>query len=218
MIELRNNITESSLLTRSLLDATAHSFKSNIHDTSLKLETLTSNLQQKITAIENLSSSDPQVKGLLQGATLDHVQNLLLSPAIDEVISNAVTTELALISQGINTLKTSSTSSVIHPKPTLSFAQLESKEFYISKFTKELEHITLQSDSLKDLEIFWDSIQCALTNICQTNQVFPYYRDLTSTFTFCLLLLGDPKQPNYFPLDFDQAKRNYCSFGDALYI
>jgi hypothetical protein len=66
------------------------------------------------------------------------------------------------------------------------------------------------------LELFWDSIQRALTNVCQTNQIFPYYRDLDANFTFRLHFLGDSRNPKLSPSNFDQTKRNYRSFGDAL--
>jgi hypothetical protein len=50
----------------------------------------------------------------------------------------------------------------------------------------------------------------------KSTKFFSYYRDLDSTFTFHLHLLGDSRQPKFSQSDFEQAKRNYRSFGDAL--
>jgi hypothetical protein len=173
----------------------------------LKLDTISKTIQDKITTIVNLSVSDPQVTSLLHGATLDHIRNL-------KVISNVVTDKLAPISQDILALKNSPTSTIIHPK--LGFSQTESKDFSVSKFTKELDHVTLQGNTLKELELFWDSIQRALTYVCRVNQVFPNYRVLAPTFTFRLHILGDPRQLKYSSIKFNQAKQNYQSFGDSL--
>jgi hypothetical protein len=137
---------------------------------------------------------------------------------IDEVISRTVATTIAPITQDIQDLKKSSTfvSPTSNSKPKLGFTQTETKDFSVSKFTKELERVKLHGDKLRDLELFWDSIQRALTNVCQTNQIFPYYRDLDANFTFRLHFLGDSRNPKLSPSDFDQTKRNYRSFGDAL--
>lgn len=150
----QTNITESSLFTRSVLDSPTRSIQSHLHDKTLKLDTLSNTLHDKITTIETLSVSDPQVQNLLNGATLDHVCSLVLSPAVDEIISNAVATKIAPLTNDVTTLKNSTSSSIIHPKPKLGFAQVESKDFCVSKFTKELERIHLQGNTLKDLELF----------------------------------------------------------------
>jgi hypothetical protein len=100
---------------------------------------------EKFTTIKNLSVSDPHVLHLLNGSTLDHIRNLTLSP-----ISRTVAANIALITQDILDLKNSSSSQTTSPKPKLGFAQAETKEFCVSKFTKELERIKLQGDTLKD--------------------------------------------------------------------
>ncbi len=58
----------------------------------------------------------------------------------------------------------------------------------------------------------------AFMNVCQVNQVYPYYRDLQSNFSFESHLVTSIVPPRYLPLDTEQAKRNYRSFGDALRI
>jgi hypothetical protein len=96
------------------------------------------------------------------------------------------------------------------------FHQATSKDFSVFKLQKELKEIKLFGDSLKDLEIFWDAILGAFTNLCQINQAFPYYRDLDKHFTFESHLVDPIKPPRFLPIDTDQVRRNYRSFGDAL--
>jgi len=98
------------------------------------------------------------------------------------------------------------------------FHQATSKDFSVSKLQKELKDIKLSGDSLRDLEIFWDSILGAFTNNCQVDQAYHYYRDLTTSFTFENHLVASVLPPTYLPADSAQAKRNYRSFGDALRI
>jgi hypothetical protein len=195
--EWRMDIDNSLLSTRSILE-------SKVRMVTTKLEEMQNTFSDKLTKLESLSVSDSQVLSLLNDTTFDHIRNLTLSPAIDEVISRTVATNIAPITQHIQDLKKSSTSvtTTTSSKPKLGFAQTETKDFSVSKFTKELERIKLQGDKLKDLELFWDSIQHALTNVCQVNQVFPYYRDLTASFTSCLHLLGNTKNPKFSPSAF----------------
>lgn len=98
------------------------------------------------------------------------------------------------------------------------FHQQTSKDFSVSKLQKELKDIKLHGDTLKDLEIFWDAILGAFTNLCQINQAYPYYRDLQPDFTFKMHLVDSVKPPKYLPIDCNQVQQNYRSFGDALRI
>jgi hypothetical protein len=98
------------------------------------------------------------------------------------------------------------------------FHQQTSKDFSVSKLQKELKDIKLCGDILKDLEIFWDAIRRAFTNLCQVNQAYLYYRDLKPDFGFKTHLVDSVKPPRYLPVDSDQVQRNYRSFGDALRI
>jgi hypothetical protein len=98
------------------------------------------------------------------------------------------------------------------------FYQQSSKDFSVSKLQKELKEIKLCGDTLKDLEIFWDAVLGAFTNLCQVNQAYPYYRDLKPDFTFKKHLVDPIKPPRYLPIECDQVQRNYRSFGDALRI
>ncbi len=73
-------------------------------------------------------------------------------------------------------------------------------------------------DSLKDIETFWDAILRAFTNLCQNNQAYPHYRDLDPSFQFWTHLVGDKRTSKLSSTDYEQSKRNYRSFGDALRI
>ncbi len=77
------------------------------------------------------------------------------------------------------------------------FHQATSKDFSVFKLQKELKEIKLFGDSLKDLEIFWDAILGAFTNLCQINQAFPYYHDLDKHFTFESHLVDPIKPPRF---------------------
>jgi hypothetical protein len=98
------------------------------------------------------------------------------------------------------------------------FHQSTTKDFSVSKLQKELKEIKLTGDSLHSFEIFWDSILSAFTNLCQVDQAYPHYRDLSPSFSFENHLVASVKPPRYLPADSAQAKRNYRSFGDALRI
>jgi len=98
------------------------------------------------------------------------------------------------------------------------FSQPISKDFSVSKLQKELKEIKLSSDALKDIEIFWDTILGAFTNLCQITQAYPYYRDLQPTFSFEVHFVESVMPPRFLPAEYDQAKRNYKSFGDIIRI
>jgi hypothetical protein len=87
------------------------------------------------------------------------------------------------------------------------FHQQTSKDFSVSKLQKELKDIKLHGDTLKDLEIFWDAILGAFTNLCQINQAYPYYRDLQPDFTFKMHLVDSVKPPKYLPIDCNQVQQ-----------
>jgi hypothetical protein len=122
--EWRTDIDQSLVSARSALD-------SKLQTMTTKLEEMQDNFSNKITKLESLSVSDSQVLNLLNDTTFDHIRNLTLSPAIDEVISRAVTENIAPIAQDILNLKTSSTTTTTNNnnKPKLGFAQPETKDF-----------------------------------------------------------------------------------------
>jgi hypothetical protein len=98
------------------------------------------------------------------------------------------------------------------------FHQQTLKDFSVFKLQKELKEIKLFGGSLKDIEISWDAILRTFMKLCQVNQAYPYYHDHTPTFDFEIHFVESIKPPKYLPVDHDQAKHNYCSFGDVLCI
>lgn len=130
----------------STLEATDSSFESRLKDTSLDFGTMVDDIIDKISTLENLSILDPQVLHLLNDATLEHIHNLTLSLAIDEVINCAVSMEISQLSQEIQALKTTTVSFLNNLKKT-GFAQNDSKDFSIFQFVKDLECTALTNDS-----------------------------------------------------------------------
>jgi hypothetical protein len=158
--------------------------------------------------LENLSISDPQVLHLLNDATLEHIHDLTLSLAIDEVINCAVCTEISQLSQEIQALKTTSVSFLNNLKKT-GFAQNDSKDFSIFQFVKDLECTALTNDSFQAYEYFWDSILHAFNNICTENQVFPYYKDFKKDFDFKSHLCANPRlNPSALVISRDKRRQN----------
>jgi hypothetical protein len=97
------------------------------------------------------------------------------------------------------------------------FFQKESKDFHVSKLVKLLELEVLHSDSLQDLEIFFDSILSHFNTVALTTDLYPRYRDLPLTFDFyChLCQLDCTVRPS--PMDQAQGLANYKSFGTGLH-
>ena len=115
-----------------------------------------------------------------------------------------------------NTTTQGSRSTISTRTHDFSFTQPETKDFSVSKLQKELKDVNRDGDLLKDIELFWDAIQRAFTNLCRISQAYPYYCDLQVSFSFDLHFIGDPTVTRLSQNDLQQAKRNYRSFGDAL--
>jgi len=189
----------------------------NLSDTVL---TITKN----ITSIQETTLSKPEIERLIVQKWEDELDPHIKShydfkteastrlDYLDHTLQDTITTLKQYSSpSGTSTTRSSSSRSI-------GFHQVTSKDFSVFKLQKELKEIKLFGDNLKDLEIFWDAILGAFTNLCQTNQAYPYYRDLKSDFSFKSHLVDSIKPPRFLPIDHDQALRNYRSFGDALRI
>jgi hypothetical protein len=96
------------------------------------------------------------------------------------------------------------------------FHQKESRDFHVSKFMKLLAEDTLNSDSLQDLELFYDSIISHLNTVVLTSDLFPSYQDLTSTFNFKDHLHDTFRSENLTHLEYMQGLINYDTFGKGL--
>ncbi len=140
---------------------------------------------------------------------------------LDQTIQSTIDTALHNHPVILRLTSSSPTATPVHPRPpassSIGFYQLDSKDFSVSKLQKELKDIKLSGDTLKELEVFWDAILRAFTNLCKT-QAYPYYRDLCPTFDFKLHLVCDPKNFRCSQHEFDQGLHNYRSFGDVLRI
>ncbi len=112
--EWRSDIDSSLTSLRSewhsTIEDTNHHFATCLKDTSLHFDTRVTELTDNISTLENLSVSDPQVLCLLNEATLEHIRNLLLSPAIDEVITRFVSREISSLTQEVQAMKNLSSS------------------------------------------------------------------------------------------------------------
>ena len=65
------------------------------------------------------------------------------------------------------------------------------------KFQTYLTGIELESDSLASLEIFWNTINSTLMMVLQSNQLFPDYKDLDTTFSPQDILIPPHGDPNH---------------------
>jgi hypothetical protein len=182
--------------------------------TVASLETNVTSLREKVEAIQP-PLSPSEIRQILNDkweSDLDGPMTILYN------LKDTVDTRLAELDSARPTSVTSSSTSR-HLIPCITgFHQAESKDFNASKLHLGLKDIILSGDSLKELELFWDSILRVITNLCQNNQSYPYYCDLKKDFTFWNHLVGDLHQPNIPSSDYEQAKRNYRSFGDVLRI
>jgi hypothetical protein len=96
------------------------------------------------------------------------------------------------------------------------FHQKESKDFHVSKFIKLLQDDILNSDSLQDLELFFDGILSHLNTIAITSNLFPSYQDLDTTFDFRTHLQTTFQTANLTLSDYNQGMINYTTFGTGL--
>jgi hypothetical protein len=200
--------------TTAITDSTAP-LALHLNKTTEEFTTLLQALATKLTALEGLSVSDDQVLRLLNDHHFDNIRNLILSPIIDTIIQDTVKAEVAPLLQEIQLLKTVSSSLSTSPKPKSGFAQVESKDFNVSKFIKDTDRVKLNGDFLVNLEHFWDSILRIFNTLCLQNQVYPCYRDLKKDFDFKTHLCD---RVRLSASELQQAQLNYRAFGDSLRI
>ncbi len=161
-------------------------------------------LTKNLTALQENNLSKPEIETLIVQKWEDELDPHIQShydfkqaasrrlDALDQTLQDSVS---ALLQNHSSTTTRS-------PANRLScFHQQTSKDFSVSKLQKELKDIKLHGDTLKDLEIFWDANLGAFTNLCQINQVYPYYRDLQPDFTFKIHFVDSVKPPKYLPID-----------------
>jgi hypothetical protein len=108
-----------------------------------------------------------------------------------------------------------SRSSTLPPRSS-GFLQVELKDFHVSRLLKLLDTVTLASDSLQDLEIFYDTIQSHFATISVSSNIFPKYKDLLATFSFHTHLCSSNNNPNLTASELRQSLLNYDTFGPGL--
>lgn len=111
--------------------------------------------------------------------------------------------------------KNTTASSTGSPRIT-GFHQKECKDFHVSKILKLLMGDILNSDSLQDLELFFDGIISHLNTIAITSNLFPSYQDLDSTFDFQTHLQTAFQTANLSLSDYNQGVINYNTFSTGL--
>jgi len=204
-------------------DATELCFKSHANTiTTIASDVLT--VSKNLTALQECTLSKLDVKKIVVQKWEDELDPHIKShynfktracthlDSLDNTLQDTITT-LKCYSQiaGTNTL------CLTLSRP-IRLHQPSSKDFSVSKLQKELKEIKLSGDSLHNLEIFWDSILGAFTNICQVDQAYFHYQDLLASFTFEQYLVDSVTPQKYLPANSTEAKHNYRSFGDTLCI
>ena len=198
------------------------SFTSRLFESESKMDTQLNTFSIKMKDLENLNLSDSQILEVLNGSTLEHVRNLILSPVVDEIIARTVKAEIEPVTKDLAFIKASH-----HPVPPpitfststgfstskFGFHQVESKDFNVSKFILNTDKIKLSGDLLVHLEHFWDSILRVFNTMCTQNQVYPCYRDLQKDFDFSSYLCHNPRLASH---EQSQAKLNFRAFGSSL--
>jgi hypothetical protein len=154
------------------------SFTSRLFESESKMDTQLNTFSIKMKDLENLNLSDSQILEVLNGSTLEHVRNLILSPVVDEIIARTVKAEIEPVTKDLAFIKASH-----HPVPPpitfststgfstskFGFHQVESKDFNVSKFILNTDKIKLSGDLLVHLEHFWDSILRVFNTMCTQN-------------------------------------------------
>ena len=223
----------TDLSTKVYQDLNAHHSESlqcfKSHASSIAhLATDVSALSRTLSTIQDTTLSKLDVERLVVAKWQDeldpHIQSHYdLKKEIDHKFSTLDSTIKTTIEAHLDThspLTTSTTGTVFRPRsalPSTGFHQADSRDFCVSKLQKEIKDIKLFGDKLKELELFWDAILCAFTNLCHL-QIYPYYRDLKSDFDFYQHLIGDENNTSLSSTEYHQATRNYRTFGDALRI
>jgi hypothetical protein len=106
--------------------------------------------------------------------------------------------------------------STVLPPRSSGFFQKESKDFHVSRLMKLLDQEVLRSDSLQDLELFFDSILAHFNTVALTSDLYPKYRDLPSTFDLYRHLCQLDWSIRPSTPDQHQGLANYRSFGVGL--
>jgi len=92
--------------------------------------------------------------------------------------------------------------------------QLKSRDMNQSQFVKYLGDLTLASDSLQDLELFFDGILTTFSTVLNIHSLFLVYIDLSMDFDFKEALCPSHMETHG---NFPAMDRSYKAFGDGLH-
>ena len=178
---------EAMAISRANHDAFLDRMKVLDSDFASKLSSLSSTVQ---TTVDRLNDHEVQLQNV----------KAEIHSAIQDELSNG--TARVPFSQGIN--------------PLFPFLQCESKDFHVSKLTDRLKDLKLEGDTLRHLEVFYDSILAAFNATLRVNSAFPPYKQLPTNFDFYVHFC--PNDPSLTKTDVDLLRRNFRAFSDSLRI
>jgi hypothetical protein len=219
-----------------------HNFESRLNELTTRLETMSTTQnsilqsnqainEQFVTFQENIQRDQESINNHID-TKLDSIIQLFnqQNPTPDTATSSPSirhpTTNTHRFQQAYNNMQqqtssslhnpTGSSTSTTHSSRLTGFHQKESKDFHVSKFIKLLQDDILNSDSLQDLELFFDGIISHLNTIAITSNLFPSYQDLDTTFDFKTHLQTTFQTANLTLSEYNQGMINYTNFGKSL--
>jgi hypothetical protein len=126
----------------------------------------------------------------LKQVTQDHIDSiindpLMFTPTIISTVNTVFDRKLRDLSM-LNTRE-------LNNSPTI---QCLRSRLHESSTLSSIHQVTLASDSLQDLETFYDTIQSHFATVCTSSNIFPKYKALQATFNFHAQLCSSTTNPN----------------------
>jgi hypothetical protein len=185
--------------------------------TDSRLTTIETNYQELSDTVCHLTESPPSPVVSAPSFSPDDLETLIQTKFNDTY--QATLDSFSRLSASVAELhlrhSTNSASSVSSPHPH-GFFQQETNEFHVSRLVKRLELEVLRSDSLQDLELFFDSVLSNFNTVALTTDLYPRYRDIPTNFDFYRHLCQLDRTIRPPPVDQAQGLANYKSFGIGL--
>ena len=137
------------------------------------------------------------------GRTLWEMVPTPAPPAFTQGLPSTATTTTPVQTNLINNPIFSQTSHFTAPSGCL--------QFHCPTWTKEIKHISCNSDELNDVKAWYEDLRSCLLSASQGKQILPKIDLLTSKYDFKTTLLPPPNQANYL-----RAKTDYDALSSAL--
>ena len=192
--------------------------------TTTALSTLETEFNDRIDTIEHNLPDEFELKDEIKDEINDDIEEYVKDKKIlDDIKSLKETNQLLQDQVKIilhsNNSPTSSSTFSTHSDDTLRLCPIlkaNKKEHHFSKFTDNLKNIKLQSDKLRHLELFWDSITTALSTTLGSAALLPLYQDLYKSHKtdLCQKNLLPPPEKSFYP----EALSSYMIFARTLHI